>query len=164
MANNRLYLYHRPTGAYVHLGKRMSEGWYGAPDKERIDEFFQKCWEDLPSSASQDDFILLAEDKREDTPYIHNEWILTSYSQIVLNEPYRWVEPELTPEQRLVFAERRIRELEAIQGRQAQVISRYEIALQRIRDDQELTAEVQRALAEGIIGGAKIANKDSVPE
>lgn len=62
MANNRLWLVHRPTGAAVCLGKRMAHGWYmnRSDIDERIMEFWEECWTD--TLEDQDDFALVLED------------------------------------------------------------------------------------------------------
>ncbi len=82
MANNRLYLVHRPTGFALFLGKRMLRGWYsgndGIPEAklnafyDRIDALYgeaPKDWHEphnpenlAEAQASQDYFILVLED------------------------------------------------------------------------------------------------------
>ena len=57
MANNRLYIVHKPTGKKLYLGKRMGFGWYfhGHFDlNEKIDDFFDECLGD----GDQDDFAI----------------------------------------------------------------------------------------------------------
>ncbi len=61
MANNRMFLIHKPTGIGVMLGKRMGWGWYSAPDAERLNAFYTYLSNDLPEEK-QDDFILAMED------------------------------------------------------------------------------------------------------
>ncbi|MGR9384930.1 hypothetical protein [Rhizobium leguminosarum] len=61
MANNRLILVHRPTGLRIHLGKRMAQGWYGAPEKAAFDAWFAKV-EEAGDYEGQDDFVLFIED------------------------------------------------------------------------------------------------------
>ena len=60
MANNRMFLVHRPTGKAVTLGKRMGRGWYAPPhtlarDLARLFEMAEDASEDL------DDFVLAME-------------------------------------------------------------------------------------------------------
>jgi hypothetical protein len=75
MANNRLILYHRPTGHYVYLGKRMDWGWYNPPERDKLLAFYQRCADDMPQEGDQDDFILLAENRDENNnPFIHSDW------------------------------------------------------------------------------------------
>lgn len=50
MANNRLYLVHKPTGTSVKLGKRMGQGYYMAVEAEKLQEFFDTC-EDFDAAA-----------------------------------------------------------------------------------------------------------------
>lgn len=75
MANNRLWLVHRPTGESVFLGKRMGVGWYGAHNDlgSRINEFFSTC-EDKGDANNQDDFVLAIEDA-SDAPNATDEWV-----------------------------------------------------------------------------------------
>ena len=64
MANNRLWLIHRPSGASVYLGKRMGLGWYqDKPEQlaEKLEEFFKEA-EGGSDGHTQDDFILGLED------------------------------------------------------------------------------------------------------
>ena len=59
MANNRLYLIHKPSGERVLLGKRMAWGWYDHGNlSERIEKFFNEAIGDCKTSAEQDDFEL----------------------------------------------------------------------------------------------------------
>lgn len=106
MANNRLILYHRPTGHYVYLGKRMGWGWYlnwAETMGEQMQAFYQRCIDDLPPGGDQDDFILLAENRHaKNNPFVCDDWRAEhkeppedgGYEKfnIVLGEQYRWVE------------------------------------------------------------------------
>lgn len=58
MANNRLFLVHRPSGTKIYLGKRMAVGWYDGPSTE-VNEFFGRC---AGPPDGQDDFCLAMED------------------------------------------------------------------------------------------------------
>jgi hypothetical protein len=74
MANNRLWLVHRPTGKGVQLGKRMGWGWYNAADNERLQRLFDYI-EDLGGPlAEQDDFCLCIEDGT-DAPTCDQGWV-----------------------------------------------------------------------------------------
>lgn len=90
MANNRLYLVHRPSGYALFLGKRMLRGWYatGIQNSEfnafydRIDALYgeaPKDWREphnpdnlAKAEEGQDDFILVLEDS-SCAPYIAEE-------------------------------------------------------------------------------------------
>lgn len=88
MANNLLYLIHKPTGKSFILGKRMGEGWYqgagwykdaegiaGASMAAKLEEFFRLCEND-GDWATQDDFVLGMEDASgaPDCKAIHIEY------------------------------------------------------------------------------------------
>ena len=60
MANNRMFLIHKPTKLGVGLGKRRGWGWYNAPDREELERFYDYL-SDNPK-GSQDDFVLAMED------------------------------------------------------------------------------------------------------
>ena len=61
MANNRMWLLHKPTGKAVFLGKRMDDSWYGTPDDvcHRIQALFAAANE---FGDGGDDFALAMED------------------------------------------------------------------------------------------------------
>lgn len=63
MANNRMYLIHRPSGLGVMLGKRMAWGWYQSPEAKHLREFYDylaEVWalENPYKEGDQDDFII----------------------------------------------------------------------------------------------------------
>ncbi len=59
MADNRLWLIHRPTGSAVMLGKRFgSEVYYKPPSAEEMHAFFLAAAE----QPNEDDFVLAIED------------------------------------------------------------------------------------------------------
>ncbi len=60
MANNNIWLVHRPTGRAVKLGKRYGSGWFRPPSKERMMEFFDSL--DEEEFESMDDLVLCMED------------------------------------------------------------------------------------------------------
>ena len=74
MANNRMWLIHKPTQLGVMLGKRMAWGWYSAPEQEKLQSFFEYL-EHNPE-GSQDDFILAMEDCTGSSCF--NDWQYTS--------------------------------------------------------------------------------------
>lgn len=78
MANNRMWLAHRPTGEAVYLGKRMGYGWYDATADlgARVEAFYQRCGA-AGAHDSQDDFILVMEDARG-APACTNNWVWES--------------------------------------------------------------------------------------
>jgi hypothetical protein len=59
MANNRMWLIHRPSQLGTLLGKRMGWGWYQAPNQKRMEKFFAYL---SSHYDDQDDFILAMED------------------------------------------------------------------------------------------------------
>lgn len=63
MANNRMWIAHRPTGKNIPLGKRMGQGWYhkykGDELAKVLTEFFDQCGDEF---EHQDDFMLVLED------------------------------------------------------------------------------------------------------
>jgi hypothetical protein len=83
MANNRLFLVYRPTGAAVLLGKRMGWGWYTKPGiNEAIATLFYHIERiDIPDERriypAQDDFVLCIEDG-EGAPKCESAWQYTN--------------------------------------------------------------------------------------
>lgn len=72
MANNRLYVVHRPTGFFLCLGKRLAHGWHG--DTPDLNAFHQKCADAVgPNWNQQDDFVLCIEDD-ENAPDCRTNW------------------------------------------------------------------------------------------
>lgn len=69
MANNRLWLIHRPSQLGIMIGKRMGWGWYAAPKTKFVESYF-----DYLSSNydEQDDFILAIEDDENSTCF--SDW------------------------------------------------------------------------------------------
>jgi len=76
MANNRMFLIHKPSKLGIMLGKRLGWGWYGAPDKSEVERFY-KYLSDNPESydGSQDDFVLAMEDCTESNCF--DDWRYT---------------------------------------------------------------------------------------
>ena len=71
MANNRMWLLHKPTGLAVMLGKRMAIGWYTHNDPD-MNKFFDAVGA-ADSEIQQDHFCLAMEDCRE-APSCFNDW------------------------------------------------------------------------------------------
>lgn len=68
MANNRMYLIHRPTGLGAYLGKRMAGGWY---DGQLVGANIQKLYDAVePESGFSDDFVIVTE--RDDSLFPWN--------------------------------------------------------------------------------------------
>lgn len=106
MANNRMFLVHRPTGKAVMLGKRMASGWYrpgfnGQPDPlakrmERLFELAEDHWENSQDD-NLDDFVLVMEDAEGPTGAI-TEWTYDGVQvdgifSIKLSIPQRSLDP-----------------------------------------------------------------------
>ncbi len=62
MANNRIYLVHKPTLAGVFIGKRMGWGWYSQPKGDSMEVFYDYVAENSKTAKEQDDFIIVMED------------------------------------------------------------------------------------------------------
>lgn len=62
MANNRMYLMHRPSGLYIYLGKRLANGWFDIPDNLgfKIEQLHRNIWEE--GYYTTDDFCIGLED------------------------------------------------------------------------------------------------------
>ena len=76
MANNRLWLLHRPTKKAVMIGKRMGHGWYLLHPKdigETLCRFYDHI--ELKSFSEMDDFQLIIEQNdRVINPVISDYW------------------------------------------------------------------------------------------
>jgi len=59
MADNRMWLIHKPSKIGIRLGKRIGYGWHAAPDKSELERFYKYIAE---TYGDQDDFILAMED------------------------------------------------------------------------------------------------------
>ena len=63
MADNRMFLVHRPTCLAVMLGKRLGWGWYMPPDSGQLQIFYDHLAEHGGHDIDdQDDFILVKEE------------------------------------------------------------------------------------------------------
>jgi hypothetical protein len=82
MANNRLWLVHRPTGAAICLGKRLAQGWWCHTDgsfPDRLNAFFEQAGMPNPSgdmfgNGPQDDFVLAIENS-SGAPSCSEDWV-----------------------------------------------------------------------------------------
>jgi hypothetical protein len=77
MANNRLFLVHRPTGKYVELGKRMALGWYV---RDGLPEVLQELYDQTTDIDTQDDFCLCMESAENQPNCLNNptDWVYAS--------------------------------------------------------------------------------------
>ena len=77
MANNRMFLVHRPTGFAVLIGKRLAptRGWYGTPGGlgVSVETLFQKA---IDSGKGFDDFAVALE-SGENQPHAIHDWSYT---------------------------------------------------------------------------------------
>lgn len=93
MANNRLWLVHRPTGKSVFLGKRMALGWYLPQEDQQgpIGTKLQKMFDDMDEAMDggnallQDDFILAIEDP-SGAPACTDDWIYEDHKPALGDE------------------------------------------------------------------------------
>jgi hypothetical protein len=85
MANNRMYLLHRPSGKAVYLGKRLGWGWYNVPDDltMRVNELFRLV-EEGEVDGSQDDFCIALETTKEGATLAEGNWRSINHG-IVIN-------------------------------------------------------------------------------
>jgi len=74
MANNRMYLMHRPTRLALYLGKHMGWGWYDAPEdsEQRLTAFFERVQDECKTNADNEDFCLAMESC--DSGMIFTKW------------------------------------------------------------------------------------------
>lgn len=70
MANNRMYLVHKPTGFAFFLGKRMGAEWYNPHEctVDDLNEFFEECYD----GGGQDEFCLAMEGSAD--PSVITKW------------------------------------------------------------------------------------------
>jgi len=81
MANNRLYLKHRPSGKMLIIGAHYGSSWgVGRGLDDRADTFFDACFE-ATGEVGRDDFELVIENAdgapcaREETNEERRSWI-----------------------------------------------------------------------------------------
>ena len=73
MANNRMFLVHRPTGLAVFLGKRMGHEWYTTDKFTSVQKLFDAVKNEHDYYNKQDDFAVALEDARGATLAL-GEW------------------------------------------------------------------------------------------
>ena len=78
MANNRMWLIHKPSKLGIMLGKRLAWGWYSPPETSHFEKFYNylKGFDYLTFGGGQDDFVLAMEDCTESK--LFDEWKYTS--------------------------------------------------------------------------------------
>lgn len=97
MANNRMFLMHRPTGLAAPIAKRMGLGWY-ARDPAAIGPAIMRLFDVLDSvhnyADAQDDFCLAMEDAGDAT-LADGEWVYSEWRDdgLVLLTPNAPLEP-----------------------------------------------------------------------
>lgn len=62
MANNRMWLIHKPSNLGIKLGKRLAEGWYAPPETSELKRFYDYILHHYPIE-NQDDFMLVMEEE-----------------------------------------------------------------------------------------------------
>lgn len=60
MANNRLYLVHRPTGISLCLGKAYGEGFFMPPEPATMLDYFQEVFKE-GEYDEREDFVVMTE-------------------------------------------------------------------------------------------------------
>lgn len=73
MANNYLFLVHRPSSKSVLIGKRMGYGWY-IREPEKLGQRLMKFYEEMEGLPGQDDFVLAIEDA-SGAPYATDDFV-----------------------------------------------------------------------------------------
>jgi len=77
MANNRMFLVHKPTMLGVRLGRRGAWGWHSPDSSEELARFY--LYLERNSVGSQDDFHIFMEDCGESSCY--SDWSYTDDKQ-----------------------------------------------------------------------------------
>ena len=78
MANNRLWLLHRPSKRAVLLGKRMGMGWYEALSSKTLQKFYDFLEDE--HFVTMDDFELLIEDQERVTASVlRDDWVICDF-------------------------------------------------------------------------------------
>ena len=73
MANNRMFLVHRPSGLAIFLGKRMGHGWYTTDRCASVQILFDAVENEYDYYNKQDDFAVAMEDTSRATLAL-GEW------------------------------------------------------------------------------------------
>lgn len=76
MANNRLWLIHKPSKLGIMLGKRMAGEWYKAPENTDLERFYQYLYDQ--AEGDQDDLTLAMETCTEGGVSCFNDWTYTA--------------------------------------------------------------------------------------
>lgn len=77
MANNRMYLVHRPTGRAFALAKHMAGPWYTHATGDGKWEGTLELWLDSIGANDQNDMMLAMEDA-DDAPCVHEVQVSTN--------------------------------------------------------------------------------------
>lgn len=89
MANNRMFLVHRPTGLNVGLGKRMNSAWYTGRDTGDIDRLHDAVDAALPIQLKwlRDDYVLAVEEG-DGAPGCTDRWrVIVGEARILITDP-----------------------------------------------------------------------------
>lgn len=73
MANNRMFLVHRPTGIAVIISKHMGWGWYNPTDEETMQAFYELTVEKSENMAEMEDICLGMESCDADSPFVKTD-------------------------------------------------------------------------------------------
>lgn len=76
MANNIMFICHKPSGRNVAIAKRMDNGWYNVPTDlaNQLDKFFTEIEEE---EKKQDSFVIAMEYTEDNEPYVYTDWLYT---------------------------------------------------------------------------------------
>ena len=75
MADNRMWLIHKPSELGILLGKRLAWGWYSSLDPDYLQKFYTYLSKKESCTGDQDDFILAQEDCKNSSCF--DDWIYT---------------------------------------------------------------------------------------
>lgn len=88
MANNYMWLVHRPSGLTCSLGKRLAREWYRPSIADKIEQFYFDCYQwVMINGGSQDDMMLVMEDRSE------APWVGTFEKYTEAHSPLEFVNP-----------------------------------------------------------------------
>ena len=74
MADNRMFLIHKPSKIGIMLGKSYRGEWYNAPEASELDRFYKYIYSHYPEEP--DDFMLAMENCSQSECF--NDWQYTS--------------------------------------------------------------------------------------
>ena len=85
MANNRMFLIHKPSGVGIGLAKSFDTGWRGVPEQKEFQRFFDyiygNCeWEE------RDDFMLAMEDGLQGWDYTKGRETVNGFMKFIIKE------------------------------------------------------------------------------